>query len=473
MSFRRRDILGAGVAIGTLGLVSPWMLRLARAAVAKPDVLVVGAGLSGLYAALLLEEQGLRVQVIEGSPRVGGRLRTLSHLPGSPEAGGQTIDVMYARVLDMMGRLGIGKLPRGTDGGHAYAINGALLSGDAWATAAANRLKGDERAIRPDRLYSWYQDRINPLDVIGDWTDPALAAYDQRSILAEMKRRGASGEACRLMDRWFDGLGMDQMSALFAFRKDKVIKFGRDGWFRIKGGSERLPEAMAAALGHEIQFNKFVTGLATTDDGVTAHCADGSVYEAKYGLVSIPFPVLRDVAISPALPKAKAKLVRELPYNHITLVKLGIKAPFWDQDGLPPGLYADSFIERIVATPGQDDQLHMLDCWIKGRGAVALDRLPPAEIGARVLAELARVRPATAGKLEVLDVTAWGQNRFSRGAYHFWGPTQYGRFGQEWTKPWGRLHWIGEHMAELQMGMEGACESAEREAVAIMERLEG
>lgn len=32
----------------------------------EPDVVIVGAGLSGLHTAMLLEEQGLSVQVIEG-----------------------------------------------------------------------------------------------------------------------------------------------------------------------------------------------------------------------------------------------------------------------------------------------------------------------------------------------------------------------------------------------------------------------
>jgi monoamine oxidase len=46
---------------------------------------VVGAGLSGLNAALILERWGYEVRVIEAKERVGGRLWTLDHMPGSPE----------------------------------------------------------------------------------------------------------------------------------------------------------------------------------------------------------------------------------------------------------------------------------------------------------------------------------------------------------------------------------------------------
>jgi monoamine oxidase len=62
--------LAAGLAASAVGLP-----RAARATgAAAPDVLVIGAGLSGLESALLLEEQGARVQVIEARRRVGGRV---------------------------------------------------------------------------------------------------------------------------------------------------------------------------------------------------------------------------------------------------------------------------------------------------------------------------------------------------------------------------------------------------------------
>ncbi len=42
----------------------------------NPDVLVVGAGVSGLVAAVELKRRGFSVQVLEASDNVGGRVRT-------------------------------------------------------------------------------------------------------------------------------------------------------------------------------------------------------------------------------------------------------------------------------------------------------------------------------------------------------------------------------------------------------------
>ena len=52
----------------------------------RAEVIIAGAGLAGLYAARLLEQQGVSTLVVEADNRVGGRLLTLNHLPGRPEA---------------------------------------------------------------------------------------------------------------------------------------------------------------------------------------------------------------------------------------------------------------------------------------------------------------------------------------------------------------------------------------------------
>jgi monoamine oxidase len=57
----------------------------------EANLIVIGAGLSGLESARTLEENGLRVTVLEGRRRIGGRLYTLLDLPGQPEVGGNTV----------------------------------------------------------------------------------------------------------------------------------------------------------------------------------------------------------------------------------------------------------------------------------------------------------------------------------------------------------------------------------------------
>lgn len=41
-----------------------------------PKVGIIGAGIGGLYAAMLLQECGIPYEILEASPRLGGRLYT-------------------------------------------------------------------------------------------------------------------------------------------------------------------------------------------------------------------------------------------------------------------------------------------------------------------------------------------------------------------------------------------------------------
>ena len=89
--------LGAGLLTRPLG-------AFAAPASGKPDVLVIGAGLSGLYATLLLEELGATVYIIESRSRVGGKIDLgrdgpqLDHRCNEPRpSGGHTTGKREAR----------------------------------------------------------------------------------------------------------------------------------------------------------------------------------------------------------------------------------------------------------------------------------------------------------------------------------------------------------------------------------------
>ncbi|MCC6171860.1 MAG: FAD-dependent oxidoreductase, partial [Gammaproteobacteria bacterium] len=164
----RRRFLAAGAAAaglvtgGTLAAAATKTPRTAASRGSRPrtgsdagdtDVLVIGAGLSGLHAALLLEENGARVQVIEARPRTGGRVWTLFDLPGHPEVGGDSFGGAYGRVLDRVRKLELPLLDssprRALSPGLDLVLGGERITPERWRDHPRNPFTGPLRERMP------------------------------------------------------------------------------------------------------------------------------------------------------------------------------------------------------------------------------------------------------------------------------------------------------------------------------------
>ena len=141
---------GFGAALGATTIL-PLLGRKAFA-FESADVIVVGAGLAGLNAALNLEAEGYSVIVLEAADYVGGRTRTFDLSIGPTNAGGQTIGPYYARVRDLADRLDVPLIPNPARVPMGNYVNGSLVSAADWSKAEANKTVGVERDIQPGSL---------------------------------------------------------------------------------------------------------------------------------------------------------------------------------------------------------------------------------------------------------------------------------------------------------------------------------
>ncbi|NLR70367.1 NAD(P)-binding protein [Novosphingobium sp. ERN07] len=497
MTLNRRQFVGTGVAaITALGL--PRMALAAESA----DVVIIGAGLSGLHSAELLTEQGLKVIVLDANNRVGGRVQTVQTSEGMIDVGASQVGRGYARVIDACQRYGLKLISEDRDllafGTH---FSGQWIDNKAWDANPLNLCVGDERKIAPSLMGQQLAAKYNPLQELDDWLDPRFAEYDI-SLRELLKRKGHSAQAIELAAYSAPGIGIDETSVLRMWQEEVRGRFERrmveaasqteqgpkrDHPFgeandhssvnglsainNIVGGTSALPKAMAAKLGDRIRLGKRAMTIALSDKGGTVTCSDGSVFNGRFLISAIPFSMLREVEITGTANPVMRQAITTMPYANTARMYVTVERPFWKDDGLPPSITTDGPMGMFWAIDNHTGEgAHRGMFVLVGRTAQAISALDRAEAEAMLLAELARLRPASKGAVRVATWKDWLRDPLQRGCGFSLAPGQVNAFARDMTKPWQVMHFAGEHTRRNDYGMESAMESGERVAIEILER---
>ncbi len=431
------------------------------------DVLVIGAGLAGLQCTRLLQQHGISTLLLEGGDRVGGRVHTLDELEGRPEAGGTQTGTGYTALNQVADELQITFTSmRPGMPGMTLSIKGELMDADTWENSAVNQLTEPYRKIQPRGLMYALLARGEQLTTPLAWNTTANARLDI-PLSAYLTSLGADKEMLRLINANLNGTGVDQISAADVLRKSRVLQ-SAGGPQRIKGGSQRLPDALAATLTSRVQLNKPVVAINDTGRHIAVICADGSQYLGERGIIALPYSVLRHIRIDAPLSPAKQSAINKLAYTPVTITLMQPSSPFWLEDGLSPAMWTDAPVGRIFTETDDNGELIRIRSWVMGPFAERLNKMTDDATGEFIKETLARLRPSTKGKLEVEKVISWGRNPLARGAFSHYLAGDVQGFSHIIGKPEGRLHFIGEHTAPEAAGMEAAILSANRGALEVM-----
>ena len=465
------------------------------------DVVVLGGGLAGLQSALMLREAGMKVIVLEAAQRVGGRVTTIKTADGPLDVGASQIGRSYARVLDACNRFGLKLVPEDRDlltfGTH---FRGQWIDTRTWAENPLNKTVGKERMVPPMLMGRHAVDASNPLAGPLDWLDPKLAEYDV-TLRQLMQKEGYSEEAIALARFTMPGISIDRTSMLRMWQEEARgkldAKFGAglenggkgksqhpfgEGNVRgkanelarinnIEGGCSRLPEAMAAALGDVVRLGRSVSAIEMTGQGAEITCGDGSSYKASFVVSALPFSMLRKVDIRGDGGEANRKAIAQMPYANTARMYLTVDKPFWEEDGLPPSFSTDGPLGMFWAidnTRSGGPRRAMVV--LTGEAGEAIAKLPTKDAEAMIHSELAKLRPASKGLLKQVAFKDWKADPLQQGCGFSMDAGQVNAFGREMHKPWGVMHFAGEHMRQADFGMEAAMESAERAAGEVLGR---
>jgi len=444
-------------------------------------VLVVGAGLAGLAAAYELTQAGHEVTVLEARGRAGGRVRTLREPFADglyAEAGAATVHdthdwtIHYARLCE----LPLDPIAH-SPGAILYQVRGRRVVESA---EIPFDLTPEEKALGRRGIRERY---LQPLLLqVGDttapgWPGPELAELDRLSFAELLRRRGASPGAVSLLRMGFPDLlgdGADTVSALDLLREAAQRAAAKQS-FAVRGGTDRLPLALATRLTDRIQYGSPVVRIEQDATAVRAVVKAGDTHRtlsADHLICTVPFPVLRNVEIVPPLPAEKRRAIAELQSTSVARIFLQTRSRFWEPQGLSGLILTDRPWSVFPRAPDPASRRGILESYSAGVEArrIAKTRESPLRLAVR---EAAAVFPELPDQFEGGAAKLWDEDEWARGAYTWFKPGQMRSLLPLIGRGEGRLLFAGEHASDHPGWMQGALASGVRAAREVMEGREG
>ena len=371
------------------------------------DFLVVGAGAAGLMAARELSRAGKRVTVVEARDRCGGRIDPLPPEEfGYPAEGGAEFVHGAAPVTRALMR----------DAGLSLSPH----QGTRWSTRTGALLPEQSSSIA--HAGQFYQ---------------ALSTVKADLPIAEFLEEHFAGrqygELRRAITRMVEGYDAadPRRASTFAIRDEWMARDeGEQG--RIAQGYGALVaylEAECRRHGATIRLGRAVTAIDEHRRRLAARCRDGAVFEADAAILTVPLPLLREIALPPAAHEQTTIAALDIGFGNVVKILLRFTTKWWADLGRRD--LADlSFLISDATVPTwwtQHPAAHpVLTGWFAGPKADRVSSLTAAELiemGLASLAEIFERAPDSISKhLLASRAINWGNDPFARGAYSYATP---------------------------------------------------
>ncbi len=448
----------------------------------EADVIIVGAGLSGMIAARKVLDAGLKPLILEADERVGGRILTQDVIPGIPvELGAQWIGDTHERMFRLAAELGVETYPQYDQGETSYELVGSgVLRENEFHARFAAALKELELVLR----------RLDVLaaevPVETPWLAPRAIEWDAITAGAWYDAQGLSPVARNLLEICTVGIlavptaEVSFLHLLFTIQTCGVTSElfaeseGGAQTRRFVGGTSEIPRRLAALLTDHVVLDVPVQLIEHTADSVTVHCRSGLVARGRRVVVAISPTLAGRIMYDPPLPGVRDQLTQRLPNGSAMKAFFVYDEPFWRNDGFNGQLISDIGPARMsndTCIPGDDHGVILL--FLEGDQARTYGRLPEAQRREGLTAELVRHFGSAAANPEFYVDGEWAERQWTRGCYNAnHGPHVWTTYGPALAAPIGVIHWASTDTATYWSAyMEGAVDAGERAAQAVIGEL--
>ncbi|HYO51477.1 NAD(P)/FAD-dependent oxidoreductase [Archangium sp.] len=496
---RRGFLIGSAAALASLA--AP---RVARGHGA-PRIAIVGAGIAGLSAALTLADAGIPSTLYEASERVGGRMfsNTTYFDQGQVfEWYGELIDTGHVTLHSLARRFGL-ELDDLFEAQPRHSEETFYFFGKYYPKADADRdFRAIQKVLAEDLRLAGYPTTFAQSTPHGRMLD-SMSVYDW---IESRVPGGHSSPLGALLDTaYFIELNADtrEQSALnlvyllgYQPNAARLSMFGEsDERYRIRGGNDQIPRAIAAHLGADtIQTGMWMEAISRTPAGAyvltfSSRGARVTQVVADIVLLTLPFAVLRELDYGHAgFDPLKHRVIQELGRGRQSKQHLQFTRRLWNEQGPRPepgtgGSYADTGYQATwEASRGQPGNHGILVGYAGGayadamRTRVAVATSTLASVRADAQRFLAQAEPVFPGLTRLWNGKAtMGLPQLDpnfKCSYSYWRRGQCQTLAGYEGVTQGNVFFAGEHTSiDFQGFMEGGASEGVRAAQEILATL--
>ncbi|MEQ4564836.1 NAD(P)/FAD-dependent oxidoreductase [Paenarthrobacter sp. CAP02] len=442
------------------------------------DVVIVGAGPSGLTAARELKKAGLSVAVLEARDRVGGRTWTDTIDGAMLEIGGQWVSPDQTALMALLEELGLEMYSRYRDGESVYiGADGkrTRYTGDSFPVNDTTKVEMDKLVAILDELAA----EIGPTE---PWAHPKARELDTISFHHWLRQNSSDEEACNNIGLFIAG-GMLTKPAHAFSALQAVLMAASAGSFshltdedfildkRVVGGMQQVSLLQAAELGSDVILNSPVRTINWEDNKVTVVSEQATV-NARYVIMAVPPNLYSRVSFNPPLPRRQHQMHQHQSLGLVIKVHAVYETPFWREDGLSgTGFSAGALVQEVYDNTNHGDTRGTLVGFVSDEKADAVFELSAEDRKKAILESIAGFLGDKALTPEVYYESDWGSEEWTRGAY----ASSYDlgglhRYGKDQHANVGPIYWSSSDLAaEGYQHVDGAVRMGQATAARIVE----
>jgi len=423
------------------------------------DVVVVGAGASGLTAANRLKDAGRRVVVLEARDRAGGRLWTDDVDGAMLEIGGQWVSPDQDALIETLDDLGLETYPRYREGVNVYiGPQGELrkFEGEIFPVPPATEQEIVSLIDKLDAL-------VAQIDPERPWDHPQAKDLDEISFSRWLETQTDDEEARENIGMFIAGAMLTKPAHAFSALQALLMAASAGSFSnlvdadfildrRVVGGLQQVPLLLAERLGGAVRLGQAVRTLRWHPDaperGVVA-VTDQLEVHAAHVILAIPPILISRISYEPPLPRRQQQLHQHLSMGFVIKVHAVYETPFWRADGLSGTAFSPyELVHEAYDNTNHEDTRGTLVGFVADEEADGVFSLSAEERKARILESMSHYYGEQAKHPVVYYESDWGSEEWTRGAYAAsFDMGGLARYGADLRTPVGPIHFACSDMA--------------------------